>query len=171
MFDYDNLKIAHKLAYEYAKLSDLSVQICLDFQPRRDPYMLALHFVNNDWHEISRDEKPIIESLTNLIQGLRELSESEKTKPKYQIGQSLWFIDCPLSKYGPGFEIIQKECKSIDFDSDSIRYVFIDDVCWEIKEQDVFISRLSLIESQINYWQNQLSEEIEQDIGCYARSK
>ena len=95
-------------------------------------------------------------SLDLLISELTELTQTQKPKPKYEVGQEIWFIDYPSSKYETNIKIINLPVISIDCDLDVVRYFFSSDYGYEIKEQDLYLSREELIETQIEYWQSLL---------------
>ena len=152
MIDYDKLEIVHGLYPQgYLKIIPM-------FGSSGE--LTEIHY--------SMDIENIIpDYFSNIDDLIVKLQEIVRQEPKYKVGQLLWFIDMPHSKREPIFKIMQLECKSIDIDEDAIRYVFHDDYCWEIKEEDVYPSREDLIEAQIAYWtclKNQESSTGSEDI-------
>jgi len=97
----------------------------------------------------------------NLNELLKRLQELPQPKPKYEVGQQVWLVDCDtictanITGYKHGEYRLQK----CDTGKD-----------WSVESQ-LYDSRQALIEAQITHWQNLLSEELEQHVSPYCEPK
>lgn len=98
-------------------------------------------------HETSRE---FFKDLDELIEKLQELT---KPQSRYKIGSTWWFLD------GPDFEQYPKPRSLLITEENHGWYRYDDE--W-------FPSKQDLIKSQINYWDNLLSEELEQHVSDYC---
>jgi hypothetical protein len=76
---------------------------------------------------------------------------------EFKIGDECWFILYQSNR------ILCRSIDDIDLNSGE-KYLIGDD--WFF-EKELYSSRLELIQSQIDYWKNMLSEELEQHISDY----
>lgn len=95
------------------------------------------------------DKRDIFEfySIDDLITKLEELTQP---KPKYKIGDKAWYLS---DEYEPFLLFIE----DIDYDSD-VMYMDSNDNWWH--EEQLYPSRESLIDAQIEYWKGMKQEQI-----------
>jgi hypothetical protein len=176
--DYDKLKIAHELAKEYANSSGDSIVI--------EHNCCFGCYVNVPCQMIINQAPRKFDSIDDLISKLTELTQprckcgnkldversicnecidkalkSCKPKPKYEVGSRMWYVNC------------DDEIESFIVDRHSIDagefiYEDKDRYSWLVEKQ-LYTSREALIEAQIDYWQNLLSEELEQHVSDYCK--
>lgn len=161
MINYEKLRLAEKLCeqsgYSFVYFFG-GKDVYKSFGRELIPSHFSLYGLDSGSHIDDFD------TIGDLIDKIKELTQRQ---PKYKIGQTAHFIDYSSNKFEPNINIRTMAIGNIDYDSDSIRYVFHGDFCWEIKEEDVYLSRKALMESQIDYWKNLLAEELEQDLSPY----
>ncbi len=142
MIDYEKLKIAIDLC----KNSSI-YYFLIEFCPVRNSDEIAITLMDS-----SHNRGDSMGSLDDLIENLRELT---KPQPKYKIGQAVWMT-------------VVNDFR-LDIDEDIIRNSVFKDEGWFyniksssssylIHENELFPTRESLIEAQIEYWQSMLPE-------------
>lgn len=142
MIDYDKLRTAHELA-------DKIDCICeFDIFTNENASLFKINYERIDRY-FHKHESYI--NIDNLITKLTELTQS---KPKYEIGQEVWFIDCED-------EIDKLIVGSIDSSGENNNYYYSDQGgC--VKDSDgLYLSREALIEAQIDYWKGMQLVQIE----------
>jgi len=142
MIDYEKLQEAHELL---AESPENYAEILLGDMDGINIFMLYGR------------KKYGFKSLDDFMKKLQELTQP---KPKYEVGQILWFVDYLNDKYGPSLELKNLPVVSIDFDPDTIRYFLSDDYGWTLKESELFPTKSALIQSKIDYWTCLKNEEI-----------
>ncbi len=138
MIDYEKLKQAHELAskckshYLLQIISHKGAEFTLvDWKPD----IPDMNFF---------DEDSLIEKLTELTQ----------PKSKYEVGQTIWFMDCEKNIR----EFIINTVEILGYEGDLYRYR--DHSGNYVYERDgLYSSRDALIESQIQYWQSFLKPD------------
>jgi len=150
MIDYDKLKIAHELSHNYYMKFDGQISIEINFLTEFVEYILHIDDSPND-------------AFSNIDHLIAMLSELAKQKPEhnYELGDKLFVM-----KYGApySFSIIERNFyeSSGYFYGDGIN-VWREEVCYPSYE--------ALIQAQIDYWKNLLSEEQKQDLYNYCAPK
>lgn len=96
-------------------------------------------------HELADEYYKLYGRLVGITLKLTELTQPDEPKPKYEIGQNVWFIDevkdvCSAPVQQPRVNI------------DKIDYLFKDFL--SIEEEYLYPSREALIDAQIEYWVN-----------------
>lgn len=146
VIDYEKLKFAHELAEKHQKQHEKEISIELNFVHELVEYIL--HYGS---------ESDAFSCIDVLIEKLTELTQPE---PKYKVGDILWYIhnNNPI-------EVIV----AIDISNGERRFCarFLDESCL-VDLDECYPSKQSLIEAQLDYWQEQLSEELEQHISPYC---
>lgn len=148
MIDYEKLKIAHELAKEYSLHSGLHTELMFSYYANEeDDHYLTVYDHPDDYEHHCT-------SLDELISKLRLLIHLKKQEPspKYKIGDTLWKSSC--------YCFVSIECDGIRTE-DGIIFYTEDEL--EYKEEDLYPSKLSLIEAQIEKWTCLKSEEISTD--------
>jgi hypothetical protein len=135
MIDYDKLKIAHELAEKYANTYNEFCSVSVDFYCLNDPINYALRCLNFIVFSA--------ENIDDLITRLKEMNESHKPKPKYEVGQKVWYF------YED--EIRHDIVELIEYHEDCFIYTLVFGFFYE---EFLFPSRETLIEYQIEYWNN-----------------
>lgn len=147
MIDYDKLKIANELAkqikYETRFNMIDNVNALSDFG--RFFFSASIYL---------DDDIAIYHNLDDTIAKLQELTQP---KPKYATRDIVYFVSCDG---GLRQEEIDDYCSSDNT-------YFINEERW-FEESEVFPTKQSLIEHQIEYWRDQISEELEQHISPYC---
>ncbi len=142
MTDYDKLKEASILAEKYYEQTSYSVVI---------DYNIAFGCnVNNILVLYVDCQQEVFHSLDDLITKLKELTKSE---PKYKIGQPVWHINIDEN-------VVMFEVAKVELDNDTWLYENDETTpiqWWE--ESQIYPSRESLIQSQIDYWTSLKSTE------------
>ncbi len=87
MIDYEKLRLAHQMCHAYYVENDRQISIELNFLTELVEYILYIGHMEDDAFSNIDD---LITKLESLIQ----------PKPKYEVGQEVWFIDCTLT-HGP----------------------------------------------------------------------
>jgi len=126
MIDYDKLKLAHELILKVDEKYAIATHAACTF----DTYY-RLYAQNCDWFED-------YESIDELIAKLEELTES---KPKYKIGDIVWFVILAREWLG-----IETEIDAIDDNKYHVSYGH-----W-MHENELYPTKAALIEAQIEYW-------------------
>lgn len=147
MIDYSKLKIAHELCIN---TKYYCIEIVMGIMDS------ATFFLRNCDDEGNNSTLVHYSTLDNLILKLQELTQ---TKPKYKIGEKVFTVNSDL-------EIEEVEISSI---LDIHTHMPYQDTYrdWH-HENRLYPTKQSLIESQIEYWRDQLSEELEQHISPYC---
>jgi hypothetical protein len=153
MIDYEKLKIAHELA-EYLSNKENFVSWSYDFfYCKKEGNKHQVRLLLGPHHEDFQGGYYYMNNLDELISNLREIIQS---KPKYKVGQNVWLI----SYCGSG--IVEWKIEDIDASSEE-KYLFGDS--W-YKESELYPSKQSLIEAQIEYWQKLKIDEISSSKTC-----
>lgn len=74
-------------------------------------------------------------------------------KPKFSVGQKLWFIDCGTNITQPLFDIKCLCCSSIEYISGNIVYILDGEI--QFPESQVFATKMDLIVHQCQFWMKQ----------------
>ena len=145
MIDYDKLKSAHELANSYGKIKDSYVALTTyAYYKNRNYIDDAIKF------KLSIDNFDIVfDSIDDLVAKLTELTQPESIKPKYEIGQEVWFIDQIT-------EVVNARVQQSRVVNSKIDYLLKDFLA--IEEKNLYLSRDALIEAQIEYWQSLISD-------------
>lgn len=138
MIDYIKLKIAHELACKYSKETNLlcSVDVCFNGEN------ITYHLYYGASEESHLADYHYTYSIEDLIAKLKELTQP---KPKYEVGQEVYWIVSDVIYSG----II--DCANPNENRWKIK---IDDELVEIDECYLYPSREALIDAQIEYWTN-----------------
>lgn len=147
MIDYEKLKLAHELAQDYAEKKDTvtSLSITIRFDSR-GAYEYRADFSGTEYHE---EIDPT--TLDDLLAKLKHITQ-DKPKPKYELGQAVWFIDFPVNKIYCGC------IKKIRHDE----YVVVTDTQGpkeDFAEHELYPSKQALIIFQLNYWSDLMRKE------------
>lgn len=134
--DYQKLQLAHELAEKLREMQSREITIVHTFwDDSSPPYQLFIgepdYFDGNSINNLDLD---------SLIMALQELTQP---KPKYEIGQTVWFNDGQTPE---SFEIGEKDIK---FYTGSIKIEYSG-----IAEEDIYPTMESLIDAQIQYWKS-----------------
>jgi hypothetical protein len=130
MIDYEKLKIAHELCQKTEKYwfrADLGI----DYKDLK----FELYKTVDNWEEEFEGEF----SIDELISKLQELTKPE---PKFKVEQEVWFLTEEINDFDNGYISV------IDHDSDEKYFVN----GWWMKEEQIYPSKESLIQAQIEYW-------------------
>lgn len=133
MIDYEKLKLAHTLCKKIPYDSySFDCWCCTRFDSGFF-YTLTFEDEHNFTHEYESED------IDDLITKLKELTEP---KPKYKVGQLIWFVvDSKIYSYN--IENIEEDrCGDFIYNGDD----------WKIYESDLYPTKQALIESQIAYW-------------------
>lgn len=137
--DYEKLKIAHDIIKRNA-----------------DYYFNASFFDGDVIFEIYKRIPDVFSDVTNnvddLIAKLKELTQHEEPKPKYEVGQTLWFIDCDHTINSILIDEIDYCHPDLFYYKDK-RGDFISD------RDKPYPSREAVIDAQIEYWKCLKNEE------------
>ncbi len=140
MIDYQKLKVVHELAIKL-------------------PY--ARFIYKNNYHDEEvwfgvtyagekEEEGIFMQDIDELIETLKELTNAGEPKPKYKVGDEVFF----LGDFGNTLKFI---INGVDADSEEKYYSYeIDE--WFLEEQ-LYPSKLALIEAQIEHWTELKNEE------------
>lgn len=149
MIDYEKLREAHKLYPQ--------------------GYLKIIPIFNNDgeldYMNYSMDtDNAMPDYFYTLDDLIKKLKERTHPEPKYKVGQLLWYIDDENSI--ESFVTIKVEK---DYENHP-EYLYWDGTFWW-NESQLFPTRQALIEHQIDYWRNQLEDELEQHVLTYCKPK
>ncbi len=142
MINYEKLKIAHELARKYSRMTNSVVRISQS---------ISYAFEGVICHSLSTafEGDKSYDTIDEIIEKLTELTAPPKPEPKYKVGQEVFYY---VNK-----RIKQSRIKSIYCNPDGLTFWYKDELN-NTEENDIFSSRESLVQSQIEYWQS-LSEE------------
>lgn len=140
MIDYEKLKTAIALANTYSEQQSMGVGIRI---------MLSVGLIHFD---LEGETTVRFDGLDGLISRLKELTQPTR---KYKIGDFVWLRR--RGNYLPSVKIEDVENDPDDEDPYYIGSTFGD---W-YKEQELFPTKQSLIEAQLEYWQKMKLECIE----------
>lgn len=136
MIDFEKLKLAHELALQ---TEDYYFEVCLGTD---EIYM--------DLYDATKSRTCIVvstECADDLISTIRQLSSS--SKPRYQIGDEVYIV----TKFQHLTDGIYHN-KIIDIDADGEREIYtikgLEDL--DFSKEDIYPSKQSLIQAQIDYW-------------------
>lgn len=132
MIDYEKLKLAHELAYALSKDTGNRCDIKVSIYFGDKPIFGYCHYGSepNFYESMSIDD---------LIAKLQELTQP---KPKYEIGQEVWFILDRNIHYQKIDDISKNKYGEWTYESN----------CLHLNEERLYPSRESLIDAQIEYW-------------------
>jgi len=136
MIDYDKLKLAHEL---FSKLTD---KYYLSMYVRREVEFTLCPDAQNE-QDLDFD------CIDLLIAKLTELTQSDEPKPKYEVGQQVWYFW--------NHDVVNTLVERVVV-NEEINYVV---ECGRVSmpESLTFPSREALIDAQIEYWQNLLRRD------------
>lgn len=142
MIENDKLKIAEELAYKRLNNGQYT-KISIEYLGNRK--VIGFTLITSldgepDWYFDSIDG--LLKKLTELTE-LTELTNTDKPKPKYEVGQKVWYF------YED--EIRHDIVEGIEYHEDCFIYTL---VFGFFSEESLFPSREALIEYQIKYWNN-----------------
>jgi hypothetical protein len=155
MIDYEKLKLVHELAEKKFRVFRLDIFI---IEGAIKSCSGLLHY----------DYDLDTAVFTNFIkfayieQLLGALEEITKSEPKYKIGEEVFIL---WDGYIEEVRIVYKsshDCYQIQSNDGSQLYRI---------EDEIFPTRQSLIEHQLQYWRNQLANELEQHVSSYCEPK
>ena len=148
MIDYDKLKIAQELVTK-VKGAHVVLKTTFIFHGNKNnsTYVVWHLGIMRDPPNLPAIENVTFENLDCLISTLQELTG--QLKPKYKIGDEVWYI-----VYGNEWVPISGIITAINPKSFNC---YIDGIFWP--ENQLFPTKQTLIESQIEYWQS-LSEPL-----------
>lgn len=151
MIDYNKLKIAHELAMKYAKMHDRRLELCYEavLNSINDSYLITLD-INSGANELHK-----FYCIDDLITKLQELTQPE---PKPKRVYYLYYLEdgeTPFNRNRLSIESAYDDDLDLRY-PDGIKY---------------YPTKAELIEAQIFYWRDQLSEELEQYVSDYCTSK
>ena len=137
MIDYQKLQLAHELASELARQNEFTfaIQVAIGYCGTIN-YMLKAYLIDEQYMHI--DE---------LITKLRGLVKQE---PKYEIGQTVWFVVLS-DNWNP------IESTILQYDPLISKYFLAG--TW-FRENEIYPSKEALIEAQMEYWICLKNEEI-----------
>lgn len=143
MIDYKKLEEVHKLAEKLAAKDKCDVTIGIHFDM----------FLNRECYYLSRfghGEAPLYQNIDNLIGALEELTKPEQ---KYNVGDLVWHLD-------DEDQVCSFVVSKFDIDRNQIYYKSdsLTDSWW--LEEQLYPSKLGLLESQVEHWECLLKEEI-----------
>lgn len=139
MIDYEKLKEAHELAENLN--SRVSVNVCYLVADKNPTFIL-------DCSDFKRNITSY--NIEAIIDRLKELTKPE---PKYKVGNSCWY-------YCEG-EIFNYIPSSIEWDDNRHVWACKNEHQHRIDENELYPSRIDLIEAQLNYWREMLDEEFQ----------
>jgi hypothetical protein len=117
---------------EYDKIKLASTLACnKDMNLSIKEYSLRRNNTSHEW------------SFNNIDEMITVLRHATKSTLKYNIGDEVWFIN--------DFNEITQD-KIIDIDDASEEKYLINDIELWFKEEDLYASRIELIDAQIKYW-------------------
>lgn len=151
MIDYDKLKLAHELADKYSKKNKQMVRISYELYTFEE-YESKFRMYIFDWHD------DFYHSIDDLITKLQELTQSEP-QSRYKVGDIVWMLvdDEPYETR------VDSVC--------GLKYYLYKFTSGLVCESLIYPTKAELIEAQIFYWRDQLSEELEQYVSDYCTSK
>lgn len=144
MIDYEKLKLAHEICM---KSENYSIKLTLGITEKPE---LFLRYADDDGNN------PALYHMNSIDDLLSILNKLTKTKPKYEVGQTVWLIDCDdictakIVKY-ENEEYRITDCISVSDGFESGKQYSI--------EHKLYSSKKDLIEAQINYWASLKNEE------------
>lgn len=149
MIDYDKLRMAHELA------SKIKTHYLVHIVGGKYPAE-GSEFTLVDWIPDMPDY--VTNDMDALISRLQELTQD--IKPKYKAGDEVWRL---LHD-----EVVKSTIIEAYITSSELLYR-LESGWWE--EIQLHTSREALIESQLEYWKNLLSEQLEQHVSPYCKPK
>lgn len=141
MIDYDKLEECHRLI-EKLHLT----RLILDYSAHHGEE----YWLSGPPDAIRCPYNRMFTNVDDLLVCLRELTQP---KPKYEIGQEVFFINTNEPEWK--IESTKISCKPIP--DGGARYRYESDG-WDINESFLYPSRQSLIEAQIEYWTSLIEE-------------
>lgn len=137
MIDFEKLKIATEICKK-----SLDYYFRVDFCVRNNSDKLDIYLMSGDEIEESFD------SLDELIAKLNELTQPE---PKYKKSQLVWFLD---DIYRIRSRVVRDSWIAEDIDTGEKEYAYDVSMQHPMCESNLFPTRQSLIEHQLQYWQS-----------------
>ena len=137
MIDYNQLKIVHELCPN----GRLKIIPIFDSEGNLESFNYSM--------EIEGVMANYFFSIDDLIAKLQELTQP---KPKYEVGQHVWFIGCTRTQ-GPVCVGIVKENQLVPSKWNEEEYYVSIGEGLKIPEKCAYPTRGSLIDAQIEYWQ------------------
>lgn len=157
MIDYNKLKIAHELANK-VRPSDGCITIYFAYQIGSDGELKPLYSVFTEDRDGMTDDLDFY-NIDDVIAKLRKLTQPES---KYKVGERVWY-----SNFGVP---IHAEIEAIELDEGG-NWIMLKNVTGKSREEFFYPTKSTLIEAQIDYWRDQLSEELEQHVSDYCKPK
>ena len=135
MIDYEKLKLAHDLAKEKGIYLQTNVATYSD-----------------GYQEIPSDGKIKGKYFSTLDELIAILKDTKQPEPKYKINDQVWFIN-------DEYKCQPLQITKIEYDQNMEKITYCDmDNCWWTDEQ-IYPTKLKLIEAQIEYWEKLKYEE------------
>lgn len=138
MIDYDKLKIAHELLEKY-RMNEAMGLVAIQTQLCINGVIYALTLDNGECELFHNN-------LDGMIAKLQELTQP---KPKYELGQEVWYVI-----YAREWTAISDK---IDAIGDGYQKYHLSGNWWP--EHQLYPTKLALIEGQMNYWHTLLQDE------------
>lgn len=134
MMDYKKLQLAHELLI------------------KNDEYYLKILFSKNietDEYILSNHMKPKTYCFKDLDSLINKLKELNSPKPQFNVGDTIWFLDCEQ-------EIHSLKVEEIIYDQgqEKTRYSQISTGNFVWSSTKLYASRDELIDSKIEYWKS-----------------
>lgn len=148
MLDYKQLDKVYELTDKYADLvgKHVSVSLKLGLHPNSCEFKLTIDHAEGDWDCFT------FECIDSLTERLESLIKHVTPKPKFQIGDTIWFLDCHK-------EIDSMIIEEIEYLNLDKKYRFYKKG-WYVYEPVAYGSKRELIEAQIKKWRELLTEEV-----------
>ncbi len=148
MIDYTKLKIAHELIEKYPHRQGREMSLEVNFTETIVEYIV--HY--------NPDDSDAFSKIDNLIAWLQEITQP---KPKYSTGDILWVMD-----YNEPSSFMAERIEREKTENNSWEFIYNG---WP--ESELYTTKQSLIEAQIEYWHDHLSQELKQHISPYCKSE
>ncbi len=152
MIDYEKLRIAYQIARSFKHdivITSYSYFKNLDHLEDGNKFRLYI-----DEHDFYFDETYY--DIDDLIAKLKELNKKDEPKPKYKVGDKVWYQAHGIIAQDVVMGIYPNAIMELCVKTLKIEYALKND---NIFEANLFSSRGELIESQIEHWTELKNEE------------
>src|SRR6266446_1473769 len=153
MIDYEKLKEC----FDLAENIDCQFTVTLRFN------RLEADLYQINYEKLSDGLYHKHDSYRDINECLKKLQELKQPKPKhkYERNSCMWTLS---EEHEPEEFYIHLR----DTADDGEQILYGNRISWKL-EEELYLTKSELIEAQIDYWKNQLAEELEQDISPYCR--